>query len=223
MSDTPSPTSPVLSYTEWDPLEEATGAQFDPAALAAEGTGEQGERFHSYVTEFEPVFDAADFVRCGRDLFVQRSHATNTLGIEWLRRHLGPDYRIHEIEIRDPHPMHVDATFMPLAPGKLLINRERVARVPGLFRGWEVREAPPPAFRSALPLYMCSRWVSMNVLMLDEERVVVERQEEPLIRLLRDWGLKPIPCSFTSFYSFGGSFHCATLDVRRRGALKSCF
>lgn len=196
-------------------------AQFDPAALATEGADEP--TFHSYVTEFEPVFDAADFVRCGRDLFVQRSHVTNSLGIEWLRRHLGPGYRIHEIEIRDPHPMHIDATFMPLAPGKLLINSERVARVPGLFRGWEVREAPPPAFRATHPLYMCSRWISMNVLMLDEERVVVERQEEPLLRLFRDWGLKPIPCSFTRFYPFGGSFHCATLDVRRRGALKSYF
>ncbi len=194
--------------------------QFDPEALKTDG--DRGT-FHSYVTEFEPVFDAADFVRCGRDLFVQRSHVTNALGIEWLRRHLGPGYRIHEIEIRDLHPMHVDATFMPLAPGKLLINQERVARVPDLFRSWEVREAPPPAFQDAHPLYMCSRWVSMNVLMLDEERVVVERQEEPLLRLFRDWGLKPIPCSFTNFYAFGGSFHCATLDVRRRGELKSYF
>jgi glycine amidinotransferase len=203
------------------PRPRLTDAQFDPTALAAEGADEPA--FHSYVTELEPVFDAADFVRCGRDLFVQRSHVTNSLGIEWLRRHLGPEYRIHEIEICDPHPMHIDATFMPLAPGKLLINSERVARVPDLFRGWEVREVPPPAFRATHPLYMCSRWVSMNVLMLDEKRVVVERQEEPLIRLFRDWGLQPIPCSFTSFYPFGGSFHCATLDVRRRGELKSYF
>jgi glycine amidinotransferase len=154
---------------------------------------------------------------------VQRSHVTNAIGIEWLRRHLGPAYRIHQIEIRDPHPMHIDATFMPLAPGKLLINAGRVARIPDLFHTWEVREAPQPVFRETHPLYMCSRWVSINVLMLDEERVVVERQEEPLLRMFRDWGLKPIPCSFTSFYAFGGSFHCATLDVRRRGALKSYF
>lgn len=200
------------------PRPRLTDAQFDPAALEGDG-----ETFHSYVTELEPVFDAADFVRCGRDLFVQRSHVTNSLGIEWLRRHLGEGYRIHEIEIRDAYPMHIDATFMPLAPGKLLINPERMKRVPDLFHSWEVREAPPPAFTDSHPLHMCSRWVSMNVVMLDEERVVVERQEEPLIRLFRDWGLTPIPCSFTNFYAFGGSFHCATLDVRRRGTLKSYF
>ena len=63
----------------------------------------------------------------------------------------------------------------------------------------------------------------MNVLMLDEERVVVEKHEEPLIKALKDWGFKPILCSFRNFYTFGGSFHCATLDIRRRGTLQSYF
>jgi len=75
-----------------------------------------------YLTEFEPVFDAADFFRCGRDLFVTRSNVTNASGIEWLRRHLGDGYRIHEIESRCPNPMHIDTTILPLGPGKILIN-----------------------------------------------------------------------------------------------------
>jgi glycine amidinotransferase len=50
------------------------------------------------INEFEPVFDAADFARCGRDLFVTKSNVTNEAGITWLRRHLGDKYRIHEIE-----------------------------------------------------------------------------------------------------------------------------
>jgi glycine amidinotransferase len=33
----------------------------------------------------------------GRDLFVTVSNVTNRFGIEWLRRHLGDAYRIHEI------------------------------------------------------------------------------------------------------------------------------
>jgi glycine amidinotransferase len=57
------------------------------------------------VNEFEPVFDATDFVRCGRDLFVTRSNVTNLSGIAWLRRHLGDGYRIHEIESRCRQPM----------------------------------------------------------------------------------------------------------------------
>jgi glycine amidinotransferase len=59
---------------------------------------EPGASMRYIVNEFEPVFDAADFVRCGRDLFVTRSNVTNLSGIAWLRRHLGDGYRIREIE-----------------------------------------------------------------------------------------------------------------------------
>ena len=70
---------------------------------------------------------------------------------------------------------------------------------------------------------MCSPWISINVLMLDQKRVVVEASQHTLIRALRDWGFEPIPCSFLSYAPFGGSFHCATLDIRRRGDLNSYF
>lgn len=185
------------------------------------------EEMRYVVTELEPVFDAADFVRCGRDIFVQRSHVTNELGIEWMRRHLGPDYRIHTIETLCRQPMHIDTTLMPLAPGKVLVNPDFVdpARLPAVFRTWDVLVAPRPTVQfSANPhLRVVSDWMSMNVLMLDEERVIVERSQEPLIKALKDWGFKPILCAFENYYPFAGSFHCATLDVRRRGVLRSYF
>lgn len=175
------------------------------------------------VSEFEPTFDAADFVRCGRDIFAQQSHVTNRFGIEWLRRHLGPGYRVHLLAFDDPHPMHIDATLMPLAPGKLLVNPERVTEAPPMFADWEVWAAPPPAIPQAHPMYMCSRWVNMNILMLDPECAVVEAEDRPMRDLLHDWGIEALACPFRNFNSIGGSFHCATLDVRRRGTLQSYF
>lgn len=72
-----------------------------------------------FVTnEFEPTFDAADFIRCGKDIFVQRSQVTNYFGIEWMRRHLGEEYRLHLLTFKDPNPMHIDATFNTIAPGE---------------------------------------------------------------------------------------------------------
>jgi glycine amidinotransferase len=150
-----------------------------------------GEQPRYSITEFEPTFDAADFIRCGRDIFVQRSNCTNAFGIDWLRRHLGDTYRVHELEVNDSHPMHIDATFMPLAPGRLFVNRERLPKVPEMFKGWDILEAPEPCIPDNHPMYMCSKWVSMNVLMLDEERVVVEKHEEPTIKALKDWGRSP--------------------------------
>jgi glycine amidinotransferase len=175
------------------------------------------------ITEYEPTFDAADFVRFGRDVFVQKSHVTNDFGINWLRRHLGEDYTIHVLPVTDSHPMHIDATLMPLAPGKALVNAERIGKLPDMFKSWEILPAPRPALPDTHPMYMSSTWVSMNILMLDEERVVVEAQEEPLIRAFKEWGFKPVLCDFRNFNSFGGSFHCATLDVRRAGGLTSYF
>ncbi|XP_027427783.2 glycine amidinotransferase, mitochondrial isoform X2 [Zalophus californianus] len=77
------------------------------------------------TTEFEPCFDAADFIRAGRDIFAQRSQVTNYLGIEWMRRHLAPDYRVHIISFKDPNPMHIDATFNIIGPGLVLSNPDR--------------------------------------------------------------------------------------------------
>ncbi|MER5215674.1 amidinotransferase [Streptomyces sp. NPDC002838] len=178
------------------------------------------------LTEFEPVFDAADFVRAGRDLFVTRSNVTNQMGIDWLRRHLGPGYRIHEIESRCRTPMHIDTTFVLLSPGKVLVNPEYVDvdRLPEVLRSWDVLVAPEPNpidERLLKITSMCGKWLNMNVLMIDEKRVIAERHHTGMLRALEKWGFEPIPCDLLHYAPFGGSFHCATLDVRRRGTLES--
>lgn len=175
------------------------------------------------INDFEPTFDAADFIRCGTEIFYFKSHVTNDFGVQWLSRHLGPSYRFIELSCNDVHRMHIDTTFLPLAPGKMLVNPDRVQSLPAIFDSWDVLEAPRPCTPDHVPLYMSGKWLSMNVLSLDEERVLVAAHEETLIRALDDWGFRPIPCPFQSFYSFGGSIHCATLDVRRRGILQSYF
>lgn len=183
---------------------------------------ESNEKKYS-ITEFEPVFDAADFIKCGKDIFVQKSNCTNEFGIQWLQRHLGKDYKIHVIQVNDDHPMHIDATLTLLAPGKLLINKERLPEIPEIFKSWEIFEAPQPSIPDNHCLYMTSKWINMNILSLDEKRIVVEKSDEPMISALKKWRFKPILCNFRNFNTFGGSFHCATLDVRRKGHLKSYF
>jgi glycine amidinotransferase len=188
----------------------------------------KGEPVRYILTEFEPVFDAADFVRCGRDLFVIRSNVTNAFGIEWLRRHLGPGYRIHEVESRCPNPMHIDTTLLPLAPGKLLVNPEYIdpSRLPDILKKWDILIAPEPNPVNGWMLKitsMCGKWLSMNVLMIDEKRVIADPHHTGMMRALEKWGFEPIPCEFLHYAAFGGAFHCATLDIRRRGSLESYF
>jgi glycine amidinotransferase len=203
------------------PKPQLLDAQYDPDYK----TPANSEEMRYVITEFEPTFDAADFVRFGRDIFVQKSHVTNSLGIEWVRRHLGDEYRVHEVQSLCPQALHIDTTLVPLAPGKVLVNPLfiDVDNLPDYFKSWDILLAPKPN-RTPMTLYdtkVISQWVNMNVLSLDEERVVVEKSQESMIAALKDWGFKPIPCEFESYYPFMGSFHCATLDVRRRGVLRS--
>ena len=191
--------------------------------LSARDRGYDHSAGAGLLTEHEPVFDAADFVRCGRDLFGQLSHVTNASGVRWLSRHLGPGYRIHLLPVRDPGAMHIDATFVPLAPGRALAHPTRLPERPEILGDWELLRPPPPTVPAHHPLYLSSPWLSMNVLSLDERRVVVEAEERPMVDFLRQRGFEPIPVHFRNFASFGGGFHCATLDVRRRGPLHSWF
>lgn len=186
---------------------------------------DENEPMRTILTEFEPLFDAADVIKCGKDIFVAQSSCCNRTGIDWLQRHLGEAYRVHEVEVIDTHPMHIDATFYPLVPGKLLINPERVKKVPEIFKksGWDILECPEPNMPDSHPMYTSSKWLNMNVVMLDEERVIVSKGEDNLIRALKNWGFKPIECNFYHFESIAGGLHCASVDIRRRGKLESYF
>ena len=124
------------------------------------------------LTEAEPVFDAADFVRCGRDIIGQESHVTNKSGINWLINYLGKDYKIHLIESLDPKPSHIDTTLALLAPGKVLVNPTfvDVKKLPAFFKNWDIIIAPKPVPYNVRPRLM-SNWISINTLMLDEKRI----------------------------------------------------
>lgn len=123
--------------------------------------------------------------------------------------------------------MHVDTTILPLAEGRLLVNPEYVDidRLPEAFKSWDILVAPEPdpvAGRLQQFVSLSIRWLSVNVLSIDEKRVIVEKDQPSMIRLLERHGFEPIPCSFASYAPFGGSFHCATLDIRRRGE-RQCY
>jgi glycine amidinotransferase len=180
-----------------------------------------------WLTEVEPVFDAACFARCGRDIFWQPDMVSNAAGAQWLQARLGPDFRIHRLRFREKVPMHIDTTLVPIRPGLMLVNPQRpcIEGDMSLFaaNGWRLLPAPP-SVRSAQPKPgAVSNWISMNVLMLDERTAMVEQAERPTIALFESLGCSVIPVPFDRVYCFGGGLHCCTLDIRRTGSLHSYF
>ncbi|XP_057313352.1 glycine amidinotransferase, mitochondrial-like [Hydractinia symbiolongicarpus] len=209
----PKPTMSDELYDQDYPIKNV----LDRHALAAQG------RF--VTTEHEPCFDAADVMRAGKDLFVQRSQVTNMMGIDWIKRHLGDKYNVHVLSFQDPNPMHIDATFNMIGEGLVIVNPDRPCNELDFFHkaGWKTVTAPEPVIPDSHPLWMSSKWLSMNVLMLDEKRVVVDTDEIPIQKMFESLGINCIKVSMRHANSLGGGFHCWTCDVRREGKLKSYF
>ena len=179
------------------------------------------------TTEEEPLFDAADVCRMGKDLFVQHGFTTNLKGINWLQRHFS-EHRIHAVNFPgDPYPIHIDATFVPLRPGLCINNPKR--RLPKDQRkifeinGWEIVDAAQPAHKNPPPLCYSSVWLSMNCLILDTKTVCVEASEIHQLEQMDKLGFEVIPVPFRDAYPFGGGLHCATADVYREGSCEDHF
>lgn len=177
------------------------------------------------VTNQEALFDAADFLRFGNHIVGQLSHVTNKKGIAFIRSVLPEPYRLHIIDFNDAHPMHVDATLMPLNLGKALVHPERVPPelrtflLNTLFKGWNFVETPQPRDIGLrpVPLYFTSPWINMNILVGDRW-AMIEENDDSMRRLLEAQGIEAIMCPFQHFQSLGGSFHCSSLDIRASGA-----
>jgi glycine amidinotransferase len=177
-------------------------------------------------TEAEPLFDAADIARFGKDLFVQKSMVTNRTGIDWLRRHY-PNHRVHMVRYREVLPWHIDSTLIPLRPGLVMINPIRTPLEPQreLFEknGWEVVEAPKTVLKQKRPMTFCSLWLNINTLVIDPKTICVEASEIPVLELLDKYGFEVIPVPFYDVSPFGGGLHCATADVYREGTCEDYF
>jgi len=179
------------------------------------------------TTEHEPLFDAADVLRMGKDLFCQHGLTTNRRGMQWLQRHY-PAHRVHAVNFPgDPYPIHIDATFVPLRPGLVMNNPNR--KLPEGQRkifetnDWEIVDAAQPAHEAPPPLCYSSVWLSMNVMILDHSTEIVEASEVNQMEQLDALGFNVLPVEFRDAYPFGGGLHCATGDVFREGNCEDYF
>jgi N-dimethylarginine dimethylaminohydrolase len=173
------------------------------------------------LAEHEPLFDAANVLRCGADVFFNISNTGNRLGAAWLARVLGPRYTVHEMAISADH---VGTTLHILRPGLLLANAARLGpdQLPGPLRGWRVLWFDDPHDDGyALSWPRASTWIGMNIVSVDHGTVIVPAAQDSLIRLLEKAGLTAVPVPYRHGRTFGGGFHCCSLDIRRAGRLES--
>lgn len=205
----------------------ASGASWiaAPKPFLEDASYDRSELSKPTLRNLEPAFDAANILRCGRDIFYLVSNTGNELGAVWLQGVLGAGFKVHTLT--DLYCFaHIDSTITALRPGLVLLNPERVneRNMPAPFRKWDRIWTPPPVDIGHAPGYEhCSIWISMNLLSVSPDTVLVDSRQPELIKLLERHRLTVVPITMRHARTLGGGPHCCTLDVRRRGSLESYF
>ncbi|MFL2520228.1 MAG: serine/threonine protein kinase [Alphaproteobacteria bacterium] len=198
-----------------------------PDGITEEERYKKIENRDMILTEKEPLFDAAEILRFGKDLFYHNNFTSNLSGLDWLQRHF-PNHRVHQINLPgDLIPTHIDACLTPIKPGLMIINpnRKLSSEQKEIFdkNKWEIHEAAPSIHNTPPPMCYSSIWLSMNVLIINPKTICVEASEEKMIKQMEGFGMEVIPVPFRDAYAFGGSLHCATTDVYRDGECEDYF
>ena len=183
------------------------------------------------LNETEIVFDAADIIRCGKDLFMQKGYTTNDMGIDWVKREFGNQFRIHKTLLENNESStHLDAEMCILRPGLLLTCPDRplennlLQQIKNEDNDWDVVDAPAPYVYNMPEGCYSSPWLSINMLSIDENTIMIEEKETSLITMLEnEYGFNVIPIPFRDCYKFGGGLHCQSLDLYRDGNKQSYF
>jgi hypothetical protein len=180
------------------------------------------------VADHEPLLDAANCVRLGNHIIVDTNNTANRSGALWLQemcsRHFGEGkIKIHLLDKCSPD--HMDVIIVPLREGTFLLNPTYVRDdlLPKEFSKWDRIYAPemePQGYSIGAP--KASNWIGLNVLVIDGEKklVIVEERQLKLIRVLESQGFEVIPVRWRHGRTWGGGFHCVTLDVNRDGNLR---
>jgi len=162
------------------------------------------------------TLDAANVCRLGDTWLFLESASGNKAAHNWLCEQF-PDINIELCNFYAG--VHIDSTIVPLREGLVLLNGARVnaTNCPGVFDDWEkiyAQESDIVA-QSFYQYPYASKWIAMNMLVLDPETVILDAAQTQLITLLKSRGIDSIPLTLSHSRTLGGGFHCVTLDLVR--------
>ena len=163
------------------------------------------------------TLDAANICRLGDTWLFLESASGNRAAYEWLCRKF-PKINIELCNFYSG--VHIDSTITPLREGLVMLNANRVseANCPQAFKDWEkiyVTEDQIVA-QDFYQYPYASKWIAMNMLVLDPETVILDAAQTQLSGILKSKGIDSIPLTLSHSRTLGGGFHCVTLDTRRK-------
>mgnify|MGYP001164191091 FL=1 len=197
-----------------------------------------GQKYREEDVASQAFQHTANFIKCGTDIFYSlpgdidydRGKGTSA-GIFWFQRHL-PEFEFTPVNIGG----HVDGKIALLRPGLLMTWNKNW--VPEKLQSWEIIEIednsdfPEDFVKTKKKRYYgdyvkkyLTNWIGfadesvfdVNVLSVDEQRVIVTGNDPKILRQLESYGLTPIYWKFRHQYFWDGGIHCVTADMVRDG------
>ena len=167
--------------------------------------------------DHDMTLDAANICRLGDTWLFLESASGNRAAYDWLCDQF-PNITIELCNFYAG--VHIDSTVTPLREGLVILNASRVNKdnCPRVFKDWEkiyVTEDQIVA-QDFYQYPYASKWIAMNMLVLDPETVIVDAAQTELIIILKNNGIDSIPLTLSHSRTLGGGFHCVTLDTHRR-------
>jgi len=161
------------------------------------------------------VLDAANVLRLNNQMLFLESASGNKRAYSWLRKQF-PDVIIELCNFYSG--VHIDSTIVPLREGLVLVNASRVNmdNLPRVFDDWEVVWATDVVAQDFYQYPYASKWIALNMLVVDPSTVIVDRNQTNLIRMLELYKFTVIPLELRHSRTLGGGFHCVTLDLIRQ-------
>jgi len=163
------------------------------------------------------TLDAANVCRLGNDWLFLESASGNRAAYDWLCAQF-PQINIELCNFYAG--VHIDSTVVPLREGLVLLNGARVNEdnCPKVFDHWDKIYVDDVVAQNFYNYPYASKWIAMNMLVVDPGTVIVDKYQTELIRILEQWNFTVIPLELRHSRTLGGGFHCVTLDTRRRHA-----
>jgi scyllo-inosamine-4-phosphate amidinotransferase 1 len=161
------------------------------------------------------VLDAANVLRLNDTMLYLESASGNQAAARWLQ-HKFPNVRIEVCNFYSG--VHIDSTIVPLREGLVLVNASRVNmnNLPSIFHSWEVIWADQVVEQEFYQYPYASKWIALNMLVVDPNTVIVDKQQTLLIETLENYNFTVIPLELRHSRTLGGGFHCVTLDLVRQ-------
>jgi scyllo-inosamine-4-phosphate amidinotransferase 1 len=178
---------------------------------------DEATHYHFMPRNEGMVLDAANILRLNNKMLMLESASGNSAAYKWMCN-IFPDV---EIELCNFYAgVHIDSTVVPLREGLVLLNGSRVndSNCPKVFEHWDkiyVDEVVPQNFYN---YPYASKWIALNMLVVDPHTVIVDKYQTDLIKKLEQWSFTVVPLELRHSRTLGGGFHCVTLDLWREHA-----